>query len=262
MKERRARMEVRWVDMRFWCCPWWISTLLMKTAEWIGMRFRCWRLISTMLRVRCWTVTFGSWIIIMIWDFFCKHRYRDVPCLSLCCLLTHLSLFFPQIFALNLLPTFCTYIYIAIVADTGEEGSASRRPRNLTYAASGGLSCLPLFPFGILFLHFRFGNGNWQEWYLMNRGSCWPWLSPMILLSYIHQHQHELSLNPDLPLLFGWINLHKNKGEKFDHKVINLHIDTLHYDHLSWTNPWWKRICCLTPLLKYGNLCQTLQQGF
>ena len=47
----------------------------------------------------------------MIWDFFCKHRYRDVPCLSLCCLLTHLSLFFPQIFALNLLPTFCTYIY-------------------------------------------------------------------------------------------------------------------------------------------------------
>ena len=68
---------------------------------------------------------------------------------------------------------------VAIVAVTGEEGSAPRRPRNLTYAASGGLPCYPLFWFGIVFLRlcfplfhlgfcfciFSLGNGNGQEWY-------------------------------------------------------------------------------------------------
>ena len=34
MKVRRARMALRQVGMRFYCCPWLIPTLLMKVAKW------------------------------------------------------------------------------------------------------------------------------------------------------------------------------------------------------------------------------------
>ena len=151
MKERRARMEVRWEDMRFWCCPWWISTLLMKTAEWIGMRFRCcWRLIPKMLRVRCWTVTVGLWIITMIWVFFCKALISYPHSVHI-------------------------YIYmhvVAIAAVTGEE----RDPRQggpATWPIRGFwpfsvwdcvfAALLSPFPFGILFLHFQFGKRKWTR---------------------------------------------------------------------------------------------------
>ena len=176
--------------MRFWCCPWWIFTLLMKTAEWIGMRFRCcWRLIPTTLRVRCWTVTVGLWIITMIWVFFCKALISYPHSV-------HIYIYI--------------YIYmpvVAIVAVTGEEGSAPRRPRNLTYAASGlfrfGILflrlCFPLFRLGICFCIFSLGNGNGEEW---QTDEWW------VLLTMIHHHKLSslIIIKPHFSLHFCWIS--------------------------------------------------------
>ena len=153
--------------MRFWCCPWWIFTLLMKTAEWIGMRFRCcWRLIPTTLRVRCWTVTVGLWIITMIWVFFCKALISYPHSV-------HIYIYI--------------YIYICLWSpswqlrakrDPRQGGPATWPTRLLAFFGLGFCFCGFAFPFSVW--EFVFAFSVWEtemekNGKLMSGGSCWPW---------------------------------------------------------------------------------------